>query len=467
MSRADLVAVALCLGLSGVAAGMTPVRKPPSHVVLEYRRLAGAERCPTRPALEAQVTDILGQGPFVRHASRTVRCTLRGAPNAIAARVELVDGRSSARSESASCRGPGTARSSGRRCVRHRAGASIRSPGPRAPPVATGRAMPSGPPPPLRFPRGRPRPGRGLGRGKRCLLDGAAGVWPGVSGHRTDRPGGVVSAPTPGHSAGRAPPAALALARPPDAPAGGGRCPTQEPRSGRAAAAVLDAGARLVDAGTRMIDAGMGPLEPVLDGGRRASRRRDDRGIGRPARCRDRGIGPRPATGARPRPPPARSGRRRRGRRGPVAAVVLLASPGGCFSWGRRLEHRLGGARRPMATGDGPRFGGGSVSTSLVTGALVGCARFGSWAACGLTLAGPLQRPGRGVRHSTGASAWHGLRRRQGTMGVAVRRHPAVSGYTSTACVNLVPPRLLVDSQAAWTTPPVSVWVGGGLFGRF
>ena len=50
MSRRDLLAVALCLGLSGVAAGKTPVRKPPTHVVLDYRRQAGAERCLRRPS---------------------------------------------------------------------------------------------------------------------------------------------------------------------------------------------------------------------------------------------------------------------------------------------------------------------------------------------------------------------------------------------------------------------------------
>ena len=61
MSRADLVAVALCLGLSGIAAGSAPVRKAPSHVVLDYRRLAGAERCPSKPELEADVEDILGR----------------------------------------------------------------------------------------------------------------------------------------------------------------------------------------------------------------------------------------------------------------------------------------------------------------------------------------------------------------------------------------------------------------------
>jgi hypothetical protein len=33
--------------------------------------------------------------------------------------------------------------------------------------------------------------------------------------------------------------------------------------------------------------------------------------------------------------------------------------------------------------------------------------------------------------------------------------------------VNVLRPRFLVDSQEAWAVPPFSVWVGGGLFGRF
>ncbi len=111
-------------------------------------------------------------------------------------------------------------------------------------------------------------------------------------------------------------------------------------------------------------------------------------------------------------------------------------------------------------------YGGGSISTSLVSGALVGCARFGPWAACGLTLAGPLQAKGQGYSRSEDASAW--------LVSVGARGQwewlfagPVGLRLHLDAMVNLVRPRLLVDSQAAWTTPPVSVWVGGGLFGRF
>ena len=111
-------------------------------------------------------------------------------------------------------------------------------------------------------------------------------------------------------------------------------------------------------------------------------------------------------------------------------------------------------------------YGTGSISTSLVTGALVGCAHFGPWAACGLTQAGPLQAKGEGYNRSEDTSAWLVSVGARGQWEwlfagpVGVRLH--LDGM-----VNLVRPRFLVDSQVAWTTPPVSVWVGGGLFGRF
>ncbi|MGZ6028220.1 MAG: hypothetical protein ACXWK5_02275, partial [Myxococcaceae bacterium] len=80
MSRtAGLLLLGLMLSLAWTGSARAASRSVPHRVVLDYRRLAGAERCPDRAALEAQVTDILGQRPFARRATRTVRCTLRGA----------------------------------------------------------------------------------------------------------------------------------------------------------------------------------------------------------------------------------------------------------------------------------------------------------------------------------------------------------------------------------------------------
>ncbi|MGZ3479867.1 MAG: hypothetical protein ACXU81_05925, partial [Myxococcaceae bacterium] len=91
---AGLLLAAFTFSVTPARGGSGVSRSAPHRVTFDYRRLAGAERCPDRAALEAQVTDILGQRPFAGRAPRAVRCTLRGAQNAIAAKVELVDARS-------------------------------------------------------------------------------------------------------------------------------------------------------------------------------------------------------------------------------------------------------------------------------------------------------------------------------------------------------------------------------------
>jgi hypothetical protein len=111
-------------------------------------------------------------------------------------------------------------------------------------------------------------------------------------------------------------------------------------------------------------------------------------------------------------------------------------------------------------------FGTGTISTSLVSAALVGCARFGPWGACGVAQAGPLSATGEGYSRSQEASPWMvsaGARAQWEWMfadPVGLRLH-------LDGAVNLVRPRFLVDSQEAWAVPPFSLWVGGGLFGRF
>jgi hypothetical protein len=111
-------------------------------------------------------------------------------------------------------------------------------------------------------------------------------------------------------------------------------------------------------------------------------------------------------------------------------------------------------------------YGTGTISTSLLSAALVGCARFGPWGACGVAQAGPLSATGEGYSRSQEASPWMvsaGARAQWEWLfadPVGLRLH-------LDGAVNLVRPRFLVDSQEAWGVPPFSVWVGGGLFGRF
>src|SRR5215472_6122811 len=91
---AGLVVLGLCLSLAGATSVNARPREKPARVSLEYRKLAGAERCPSRAQLEAQVNEILGRPSFARTARRKVRCELRGQKDGIAARVQLVDTRS-------------------------------------------------------------------------------------------------------------------------------------------------------------------------------------------------------------------------------------------------------------------------------------------------------------------------------------------------------------------------------------
>jgi len=169
-----------------------------------------------------------------------------------------------------------------------------------------------------------------------------------------------------------------------------------------------------------------------------------------------------------PEPAPSKTGWR------PVAGVEALGAVGVLPGFAGGVLLHAGAASSTASIelegrwlpGTARAFGPGSISTSLVAGSLVGCARFGSWSACGLALAGPVSGKGTGFARSQDASAWMVSAGARGQWEwlfadpVGLRLH-------LDGAVNLVRPRFLVDSQEAWAVPPVSVWVGGGLFGRF
>jgi len=468
--RRRLLAVALCLALSSVATGKAPVRKPPVRVVLDYRRLAGADTCPTKSELEAQVTDILGRSPFARRAPRTVRCMLRAEGSGLAARVQLMDSRSGrvlgVRELSGS--GPGCEELGGAVAFAIALAIDPLARPPRPPPATTVVASPPMPPPTVTAPRTTistppPRAPSGLAGGSASAA-GAGAV--GVSGAPNTGP------PTRGalvQDAGSLSPLALAplvalqppdAGRPPPLPDGGAGAPDAGTRA--------DAGSPVPDAGSPPPDAGVGPV----DAGPRA-----DAGAPVPADAgvllgQDAGTENPDNEGGAPvlvsEAAPAKTGWRPVvGVEGVGVAGVLPGFAGGVLvhagaaSSNASVELEgswLPGTRKP--------FGTGVVSTSLVSGALVGCARFGSWGACGLALAGPVSGKGEGYSRSQEASAWMvsaGARAQWEWLfadPVGLRLH--LDGL-----VSVVRPRFLVDSQEAWAVPPVSVWVGGGLFGRF
>ncbi len=461
MSRGDLLAIALCLGLSGVATAKTPVRKHPAHVVLDYRRQAGAERCPTKPELEAEVRDILGRSPFAKKAARTVRCVLRGEGAGLAARVQLVDGRSGRvlGVRDLSGAGPGCEELGG--AVAFAIALAIdplaRPPRPPAvvatPPLAPPAA--AAPPPAVTF-SGTTSSGLG-GPAASAMGAGAAGV---SGAPRTGPPTRGFLAPDAGPPSpvGLAP---LALVRVPDA----GR-PPPPPDAGAPAA---DAGAPTVDAGTSVVDGGISTADGGLTPADAGTLAAVDAGVALQADAGTEAL----ATEAGapvlvPEPAPPTTGWR------PVVGVDAIAAAGVLPGIAGGVLVHAGAASSTASIelegrwlpGTARAFGSGSISTSLVAGSLVGCARFGSWSACGLALAGPVSGKGTGFASSRDASAWMFSAGARGqwewlfAAPVGLRLH-------LDGAVNLVRPRFLVDSQEAWAVPPLSLWVGGGLFGRF
>lgn len=452
--RASLLLCGLCLALTGAASVSARARKPPAHVRLDYRRLAGAERCPGRHELEQQVSQILGQRPFTRKAPRTVRCVLRGEGAGIAAQVQLLDTRSGRvlGVRELSGTGPGCEElGSAVALAIALAVDPLAKPPPPRPPLAGASASPVvvSPPPPA--PRSTPS----------ASSPPAFTSTPGVSATaaqtaRPDRTGPLPDA-GPLASLGLVP---LALASGPDA----GRAPAAPDAGPLASLGVVplavglgaDAGPVPLDAGQRAPDAGAVPLAAVDAGPEVAA---VDAGL--PAEA----LAETEAAGAASTPS---SGWR------PVAGVGVVGAAGVLPGVAGGVLVHAGAASSTASVelegrwlpGTSTAFGTGTISTKLVSGALVGCARFGSWSACGLTQAGPLSAEGQGYSRSQEATAW--------MVSVGARGQwewlfadPVGLRLHLDGAVNVVRPRLLVDSQEAWAVPPVSVWVGGGLFGRF
>ena len=451
--RGRLLAFGVCLALSGAATAKAPVRKRPARVVLDYRRQAGAERCPTKPELEAQVRQILGRPPFVPKGPRTVRCVLRGEGGGLAARVQLLDSRSGRvlGVRELSGTGPGCEELGGAVALAIALAIDPLARPPRPPPAATVTATPPMPLPATRPPAAVSSPG--LAGSPATAGAGVAGV---SAAPRTGSParGRLLADAGPLTPLALAP---LALAQPPDAgrPPGGPDAGVAPPDGGPGP---VDAGTLTPDAGGLPADAGVRPPD-----------------AGPPS---DAGVAPPPDAGVEAtqagepvlvaEPAPPRPGWR------PVVGVEAVGAAGVLPGFaGGILVH--GGAASSTASvelegrwlpGTRQAYGTGSVSTSLVSGAFVGCARFGSWAACGLALAGPVSAKGEGYSRSQEASAWMvsaGARAQWEWLfadPVGLRLH-------LDGAVNLVRPRFLVDSQEAFAVPPLSVWVGGGVFGRF
>jgi hypothetical protein len=516
MSRpAGLVVLGLCLSLTGAATVSARSRPKPARVSLEYRKLAGAERCPSRAQLESQVNEILRRPSFAKTARRKVRCVLGGKDGGIAARVQLVDTRSGrvlgVRELSGS--GPSCEELGG--AVALAIALAIdplaRPPSPPPPPVtatpgasAAGSAgadagtvgpIAAGPGPTGSVKAGSGTTGSrssGSARPGSAAGSGAAGVAAGVAAAGAAGSGAAGTVATrPPLSPGRPPPPPpphpppSPATRPPDARAAPDAGPLATlgliplvaalvPDAGVLLPPVRDAGAlpaAIPDAGVGLPDAGP---PPVVDAG--VPPAAADAGpaalavdAGPEERSPDAGVPPELAAG----PAVAASEAAATGWR-PVVGVGAVGTVGTLPGVAGGVLLHAGAASSTASIevegrwlpGTSTQFGSGSVSTSMVSGALVGCARFGSWAACGLAQAGPLSARGQGYSRTEEGSAWMVSVGARGQW-EWVFADPIGLRLHLDAAANLIRPRLLVDSQAAWTAPPVSVSVGGGLFGRF
>ena len=496
--RWRVVAVGLCLASTGAAMAKVRSTKPPAKVVLDYRRQAGAEACPTRPELESQVREILGRPPFARNAPRTVRCVLRGEGAGIGARVQLLDSRSGRvlGVRELTGTGPGCEELGGAVALAIALAIDPLARPPRPPPAATVTASPPLPPTPAPTPAptrppvvtATPPPTSAADTGAAASAMGAGAV--GAGGAPRTGP------PTRGLLPDAGPLAALGLGavvlaadagRPPPLPDAGARTPDAGPASvdaGTAGPAALDAGTAGRDAGL-LAPLGLAAvaLAPTADAGRPPPR--FDAGVG----AADAGPAPEPgglpaADAGMPAdaglateagepalvavPGPASTGWR------PVVGVEALGAAGVLPGFAGGVLIHAGAASSSASVevegrwlpGTRVAYGTGTISTSLLSAALVGCARFGPWGACGVAQAGPLSATGEGYSRSQEASPWMvsaGARAQWEWLfadPVGLRLH-------LDGAVNLVRPRFLVDNQEAWAVPPLSVWVGGGLFGRF
>jgi hypothetical protein len=454
----------LALALLWVAVpGSTSAKARPTRVSLEFTRRAGAHSCPSEKQLRAEVSAILGYGPFDKHARRAMVCVLWAEAGTFHARVQLRDARTrkSLGVRQLSATGPGceTLASAVALAMALAIDPLAQPPAPRVPPPAPPLAPPPAvaaapvvpPPPAARVP------------------SVASGSYAGAAAASSEA--------SRSNGAARPPPPAVVEVTPPVAvapPEVAAEKPAP-PDAGPVAAALLDAGGNVaalsdagpelaaalaVDAGPEAVVAAVPPAAP-LD-------------AGAPEAAVDAGAPPAvvaeppkeaPATAAA-----AESPGEPRGIAGVGGDYTLGLVPSGAFGV---VAH--GGVFWSFASVElevqwlpntSLAFAPGSISSRLVTGALVGCAKFGDWSACGLAQAGPYTAQGHGYSPSFSTTTWVVALGARGQWDW-VFVHPVGLRLHIDGLVNLVRPQLLVGSASAWTAPPVALAVGAGVFVRF
>lgn len=430
----------------------TDAAPPHPRVSLKVSPRKGAHGCPSEKELQQKVAAILGYSPFRKQAPRRVTSVLSSSGSTLHARIELFDTHTHKRlgvrelsSTGPACEELGQAMA----LAIALAIDPLAQPPPARPAASAPPSLAKAPPPPR--PSAFP------------VEVGAAGTLGAAAG---------ASGASASSAPATRPTAPLAEAVPAPAEAERPAPTVAAPDAGLPAAAALEAAlvpTKRPDAGSAM-EAG-----PALDAGPAlAAAEAPDAGPALAA-AEAPDAGPPPAVVAAPEVP--------------AAAPVAPEAPAEVKPW-----HALVGAGAEWTAGLVPHhafgvllhgglvfsfasveleatwlpstslaFAPGTISSTLVTGALVGCARFGGFGACGLFETGPFHSQGTGYAQSQSQTTW--------AVAVGVRAqwdwvfaHPVGLRLQADGLVNVVRTRLLVGSDVVWQAPSFALALGAGVF---
>ncbi len=432
MPRAGLAALALVPLLLSPPAEAAP-RAHHMHVSLRVKPRAGAHGCPSEGELRRDVTAILGYGPFEQGARRRITSVLSASGGVFHARIELLDVRTGRRL------GVRELSSAGPTCADLGAAMALA--------IALAIDPLAQPPPPVAATKEAALPVATVEATRASALSSAAASAGAPRG--------------PAHATADATPAVAATAAPPEQP----ETPAPVPPPSSPVAGV--------DAGTdALATAPPSPAEGGADAGLPLIAAPVDAGVPSSAAPELPVPVPVPASvvAAPPETPPP----------GAAAAPAPwhgLAGVGAVWTLGAVPRHAFGvvahggvawsfasvelEARWLPATS--LAFQSGTISTSQVTGTLVGCARFAGFGACGLFQAGPLSSTGNGFAQSQSSTTW------MAALGARVQwdwvfAHPVGLRVQVDGLVNLVRTRLLVGPDAVWQAPSFGLAAGAGVF---
>ncbi len=414
-----------------------------SHASLEVTRRASADSCPSQKEVREQVTAILGYRPFDKNSRRRLTAVLWAAGGTFHARIQLKDARThkSLGVRELSANGPSC----------EELGAAMA--------LAIALAIdPLAQPPPPRVVPAVPAvpPAESSASGAATVREGGAGVA--LAGAAASSPGATATAvPTPPRPRPQPPARSAPVATPPAVSLDAG-VPALEPL------AEVDAG--IPNAATP--DAGA-PEAATPDAGAPT--------VATPAPEPPPPLPPPPVASAAPEATAASPSEAARpwhgivGVDGAWTVGFVKRNAFGVFLHGgvawQFFSVELEAGWLPSTSFP---FSSGSISSTLVTGALVGCGTLSGFGLCAVVQTGPLTSTGSGYPTVQSASSW--------VLQLGVRAqwdwvfaHPVGLRLQAEGLVNAVQTRIQVAAEpapeTAWTSPTLAFSLAAGLFVLF